>query len=73
MQSTVVIKKDLNKLLVSLIGDNKYSLVDRWWASKNHVFDNRTPNELYWSGGEQRQRVIDYIFAQYFGELGEMK
>ena len=65
MKSTVVIKSDLNKLLKSAIGER---YIDNWWQTSIVSFDGKTPNELYWAGGEQRQRVIDYVVAQYFGD-----
>jgi hypothetical protein len=36
-------------------------LVDLWWDSPNKAFDGKTPNEVYFSGEEGRQKVINYI------------
>jgi hypothetical protein len=57
-----VTKSDLNKILLSLLKSFKY--VEIWWQSENEAFDNKTPNDLYWSGGESRQKVIDYVLGQ---------
>lgn len=46
-------------MLFAMLGDN--SLVQQWWESKNKGLDNKTPNEVYWSGEEGRQKVADYI------------
>lgn len=57
-----VTKSDLNKILHSMLG--RFSLVDLWWDSENKAFDNKTPNQMYWAGGESRQKVINYILGQ---------
>lgn len=55
----IYVRNQLNKMLFAMLGDN--SLVQQWWESKNKGLDNKTPNEVYWSGEEGRQKVADYI------------
>lgn len=55
----ILVRSQLNRLLYSLLGDRR--LVDQWWDSANKAFDNKTPNEIYWSGEQGRQQVADYI------------
>jgi len=57
-----VTKSDLNKILLPLLGRFKH--VEIWWQSENKAFNNKTPNDLYWAGGESRQKVIDYVLGQ---------
>lgn len=53
------VKVTLNRLLFAMIG--RAELVDLWWDSPNKAFDGKTPNEVYFSGEEGRQKVINYI------------
>jgi hypothetical protein len=53
------VKVTLNRLLFAMIG--RAELVDLWWDSPNKAFDGKTPNEVYLSGEEGRQKVINYI------------
>jgi hypothetical protein len=58
-QSNSIIKSDINKMLLGLLGSEK--LLESWWSSSNKGLDNLTPNDVYWSGAEGRQRVFDYV------------
>lgn len=53
------VKVTLNRLLSAMIG--RAELVDLWWDSPNKAFGGKTPNEVYLSGEEGRQKVINYI------------
>jgi hypothetical protein len=62
----IIIKNDINKVLISLLG--KWIYVDKWWESPNKAFDNRTPNTVYYSGEEGRKRVYAYVMTQVNGD-----
>lgn len=57
--SNTIIKHELNRVLLALLGNS--DLVDRWWDSPNRAFEGETPNQIYWSSDEGRQRVANYI------------
>lgn len=61
----IYVRKQLNKMLFAIL--RNYYLVEQWWCSSNKAFDGKTPNEVYWSGEEGRQKVADYIlqFVDY--------
>lgn len=65
MKSTVVIKKDIDKMLYAMLG--KQYLVDQWWDSKNHAFDEKTPYETYLTGEEGRNKVYEYVSRHFNG------
>ena len=54
-----IVKLTLNRLLFAMLG--RTELVDQWWQSPNKGFDGKTPDEVYLSGEEGRQKVINYI------------
>ena len=55
----ILVRSQLNTLLYSLLGSRQ--LVDEWWDSTNKGLDNKTPNDVYWSGEQGRQQVANYI------------
>ena len=54
-----VVKVSLNRLLFAMLG--RAELVDQWWQSPNKGFDGKTPDEVYFSGEEGRNKVANYI------------
>jgi len=57
----VIVKVVINRYLQAMLG--RPDLVDAWWDSKNKAFDGKTPNELYLSGAEGRNRVYHYVIG----------
>lgn len=55
----VIIKSDINKLLLALLG--RGDLVRNWWESPNVFFGGETPDEVYQKGSEGRKKVFDYV------------
>jgi hypothetical protein len=62
----VIIKSDINKLLIKLLG--RVELVDAWWFTSSMVFNDRTPNEVYQSGEAGRQAIFNYVMSFCIGE-----
>lgn len=56
---TIYVRSQLNRILFGLLGS--HSLVNEWWDSNNKGLNDKTPNEVYWSGEEGRVAVADYI------------
>lgn len=54
-----VVKVTLNRLLFAMLG--RAELVDQWWQSPNKAFEGKTPDEVYLSGEEGRNKVANYI------------
>lgn len=55
----IYVRSELNRILFGLLGS--HSLIDQWWNSNNKGLNDKTPNEVYWSGEEGRVAVADYI------------
>lgn len=61
-----IIKMTLNDALFTLLG--REHLVYEWWEIPNKAFDNQTPNQVYHSGADGRQKVHDYIMSRAKGD-----
>jgi len=59
MCNNVIIRKDIDKMLLVLIGN--VALVDSWWNTPNKAFDKQTPEQVYWSGEDGRLKVYNYV------------
>jgi hypothetical protein len=57
----IIVKVNLNKYLYTLLG--RQELIDSWWHSPNKAFENKTPDEVYQSGEEGREKVAKYILG----------
>lgn len=55
----VIIKRDVNKYLFKVLG-NQF-MVDSWWNTENLHFDFDTPENVYQSGPEGRKKVLDLV------------
>lgn len=59
----IYVKSQLNRILFGLLGDMQ--LVDQWWHSGNKAFDDKTPNEIYYSGEQGKRDIASYIIKFY--------
>ena len=59
ISNNVVIRKDIDRMLLSLIG--RVELVEQWWNSPNKSFDDQTPYSVYLSGEDGRLKVYNYV------------
>lgn len=57
--SEIIVKSDINKYLYNVLGNNY--MVDSWWHTENFHFDFNTPEEVYQSGDQGRQKVYEYV------------
>ena len=65
-----IIKRDINNVLFQRgIGkfrtmyDLEYA-IESWWYRSKDGLDKKTPNEVYMSGAEGRQRVYDFVIEE---------
>lgn len=58
---SVIIKSMINRYLLSMLG--RAELVDDWWIRPNKNWDNKTPNDIYYSGSEGREEVYRYVLS----------
>lgn len=57
----VIVKVVINRYLQAMLG--RPELVDAWWHSKNKTFDMKTPDEIYQTGADGRNRVYQYVIS----------
>ena len=68
MESNVLIKIDIDKMLYALLGSDE--LVERWWHGANHYFGLKTPYEVYQTNEAGRKVVLDYVQNAAYGGGG---
>ena len=61
----LIIKSNVNQYLYAMLG--RPELVDLWWDKPNKAFDMKTPNEVYQTGPDGRQKVYDYVVGSSDG------
>jgi hypothetical protein len=57
-----ILKRRCDQLLVALLGGQE--LVERWWASPNLAFGNKTPAEVFETAPEI---VYNYLCVHAYG------
>jgi hypothetical protein len=68
MESHLLLKMDIDKMLYALLGSNE--LVERWWTGPNHFFGLKTPYEVFEKNEAGRQAVLKYVENAAYGGGG---
>lgn len=63
----IVTKRSIERLLYPMLG--RIELIEQWWHSRNKAFDMKTPDEVYQTGAEGREKVYRYVLnhCDYIG------
>jgi hypothetical protein len=54
-------KEKLNIVLKALVGRD--DLVEAWWDSPNRYFSLQTPNDVWMTGADGEQQVVNYVLS----------
>lgn len=68
MESHVLIKMDIDKMLYALLGSDE--LVEKWWHGANLYFGLKTPYEVYQTNEAGRKAVLGYVENAAYGGGG---
>lgn len=58
-------KSDCDNMLMALLGRQEF--VDKWWDSPNLHWDLRHPIDVFNSGDDGRQSVVNYLSEHCYG------
>ena len=58
-------KNDCDNMLMALLGRQEF--VDRWWDSPNLHWDLKHPIDIFNSGDDGRQSVVNYLSEHCYG------
>ena len=65
----VIVKNDINKMLIFILGDDQL-VIDMWWTTPNVAMAGKSPESVYQSGDEGRKYVYNYVYSHYEIEGG---
>ena len=58
-------KNDCDNMLMALLGRQEF--VDKWWDSPNLHWDLKHPIDIFNSGDDGRQSVVNYLSEHCYG------